>query len=221
MSLPAVAFLTAIYDSYDVLKPVPPQKGVQVAECVVVTDDPGIADGCPGWRVVCEPRPGVPPMRAAKAAKYRPQEFTDAPASIWMDASVQVISPGLAAAFLAAAEPVATFAHPQRDCVYDEVAASVPMPRYGGEPVAAQGGFYRSAGHPAHWGLWETTIVARRHGPEAVALGEAWAAEMEQWSSQDQVSFPFVLRRLGMRAGVLPGAARGSPWHCWGGSARH
>jgi hypothetical protein len=215
-----VTMITAIYDGYDDLKPPVPQQNVD-ADWVVVTDDPSVADDVPGWRVVHVPRPGVSSFRAAKAPKYRPWDYTSSPASVWIDGSVSITSPSLAEEFLAAADPVASFAHPQRDCVYEECIVSLPMSRYAGEPLVAQAEHYHQAAHPAHWGLWETTVVARHHTPEVIQLGDAWAAEMDAWSSQDQMSFPFVLRNLGMRAAVMPGAGRGSPWHCWGGSWRH
>lgn len=220
--MPDVAIITAIYDGYDTLKPSCPQDDVD-AEWVLVTDDRQIPDGTLGWRVVHDPQPGVSPMRAAKSAKFRPQEYTDAPASVWIDASVRVTSPSLAADFLAAADPLATFAHPLRDCLFEEASATVAlgMAKYAGEPVAEQPAYYRQAGHPAHWGLWETTILARHHSAEVVKLGDAWTAELDQWSPQDQVSFPFVLRNAGLRPAVLPGAGTGSVWHVFEPSARH
>jgi hypothetical protein len=217
-----VSIITAIYDDYDWLKPSCPQDGG--AEWVVVTDDPDMRDGYLGWRVVYAPRPGVTPMRAAKAVKLRPWEYTDAPASVWADASVRVTSPSLAADFLAAANPVATFTHPGRDCLFEEAQATagLGLAKYGGEPVEEQAEHYRRTGHPAHWGLWETTVLARHHTAEVAALSDAWAAEMARWSAQDQVSFPFACRNAGLRPTVLPGAGTtGSAWHEYEPSGRH
>ena len=58
-----VALITAIYDGYDVLKPVLPQAGVDV-EWIVVTDTVPDAVAAAGWTVVHEPRPGeqLPPV---------------------------------------------------------------------------------------------------------------------------------------------------------------
>ena len=213
--IPDAAILTSIFGHYDTLKPVPPQEGL-AAECVLVTDDPGIPDGHLGWRVVHAPQPGVSPMRAAKAAKFRPWEFTDAPASVWVDASVLVTSPVLARDFLERATPCRTFAHGRRDCLYAEAGEASGMFKYDGEPVTAQAAHYLLCGHPAHWGLWETTILARRHTPAVRALGDLWAAETARWSSQDQVSFPFALRQSGLRPRRLPGGRAGSRWHVSG-----
>jgi hypothetical protein len=113
-----VALITAIYDSYDGLKPVMPQVGVD-AEWIVVTDSTPHAELAEGWTIVHEPRPGVHPNRAAKHPKYEPWKYTDAPVSIWVDASFRVVSDRFAVeavAGLTDEEPIAQFAHPWRDC---------------------------------------------------------------------------------------------------------
>jgi hypothetical protein len=212
------AVVTAIYDSYDDLKPVCPQDGLAV-DWVVVTDDPHLA--APGWRVVCEPQPGVAPMRAAKAPKFRPWDYTTAPASVWIDGSCQVTSAGFVAAFLGRAEPLAGFTHRYRDCLYAEAEISAPLLKFAGEPIREQAAYYREMGHPEHWGLWETTVIGRRHTPAMHDLGEAWAAETAKWSTQDQVSYPYILRNLGLRPVWVRGHQGGSPWHAFAGSDRH
>jgi TOD1/MUCI70, glycosyltransferase-like domain len=215
----ATAVITAIYDGYDSLKPACPQDGLDV-EWVLVTDEPGIPDGSLGWRVVHEPRPGLHPNRAAKAPKFRPWEYTDAPASIWVDGSIRVTSPAFAAEVLAYADPLAQFVHPSRDCIFDEARASM-YPKYAGEPVTEQAAHYREAGHPEHWGLWAGSVIARRHTPDVMRLGYAWSAEVARWSFQDQISEPFVLRTLGQRPASLPGGYQGNQWTAWEGSGRH
>jgi hypothetical protein len=132
-----------------------------------------------------------------------------------------VTSPALARDFLARATPVSTFAHARRDCLYAEAGEASGMFKYDGEPVTAQAAHYLLCGHPPHWGLWETTILARRHTAAVRGLGDAWAAETARWSSQDQVSFPFALRQSGLRPRRLPGGRAGSRWHVLDASDRH
>lgn len=213
-----VAVITACYDGYDTIKPVLAQAGADV-EWVLVTDtEPADAKG---WRVVVEPRPDVPPNRAAKAAKFEPWKYTDAPASIWIDASFRVTSPDFAAEALALAKPIAQFVHPWRDCLYAE---AVEIAALGKDPdgVAAwQTARYREAGHPVGWGLWASGVIARRHTAAVKRMGAAWAREVSAGSARDQVSQPFVLREARLRPASLPGTHLANAWLKYEGSGRH
>jgi hypothetical protein len=218
--MPDAAILTANYGAYDEPKPVLPQEGMDV-EWVLVTDNPDLPDGYLGWRVMHEPRPGVHPNRAAKHPKFRPWEYTGAPASIWIDGSVRVIAPRFAQQALAYADPVAQFTHPDRDCIYDETREALTVAKYAGEPMKKQAACYRMGGHPEHWGLWATTVIARRHDSEVRDLGHWWTSEVEYWSFEDQISQPFVLRMLGLRPAVLPGYYRDNQWLRVEASGKH
>jgi hypothetical protein len=217
-----VAILTAIYDSYDELKPALPQAGVEV-DWVFVTDDPvlGAKPSHLGWRVVYEPRPDVHPNRAAKHPKYRPWEYSGAPASIWVDASFRIVSQRFAVDAVAHADPIAQFAHPWRACLFDEAKESAGLAKYAGEPVMEQAESYREAGHPEGWGLWATGVIARQHTEAVRKMGWLWLAETYRWSFQDQISQPFALREKGLRPTAFPGSHLATPWLAYEGSARH
>ena len=220
-----VAIVSAIYDGYDLLKPVLPQAGVDV-EWILVTDDEVLREESRalGWRVVFEPRPGVHPNRAAKHPKYEPWKYTDAPVSVWVDASFRVVSDRFAVeatAGLTDDEPIAQFQHPWRDCLFAEADASVGLAKYAGEPSLEQAESYRAAGHPEGWGLWATGVIARRHTEAVRKLGWLWLAETYRWSFQDQISQPFALRETGLRPAAFPGTHLATPWLAYEGSARH
>jgi TOD1/MUCI70, glycosyltransferase-like domain len=218
--VPDAAIITAIVDGYDDLKPVCPQEGLD-CEWVLVTDNPAIGDSHDGWRVVHESRPGASPVRAAKHPKFRPWEYTQAPASVWIDGSIRVTSPRFATEALALADPIAQFDHPDRDCIYQEAQVAAALPRYAAEPILQQAAAYGATGHPAHWGLWAATVIARRHTDLVKALGWWWTAEVERWSCEDQVSQPYVLRNLGLRPAILPGYYRHNQWLTLEPSGKH
>lgn len=220
-----VAIVTAIYDGYDELKPVLAQAGVDV-EWVCVTDGAPLPDveAARGWSMICEPRPGVHPNRAAKHPKYEPWKYTNAPVSIWVDASFRVVSDRFAVeatAGLTYAQPIAQFQHPWRDCLYAEAKESARLAKYAGEPVLEQADAYALAGHPEGWGLWATGVIARQHTDAVRELGGRWLHETYRWSFQDQVSQPFALRETGLRPMALPGTHLATPWLAYEGSARH
>jgi hypothetical protein len=220
--MPDVAIITAITDGYDSLKPVMPQTGCNV-EWVCFTDGEPMPDAAAaaGWTMVCVPRHGRPANREAKRPKLCPWEWTAAPASIWLDASFRVVSDRFAVEAVAYADPIAQFVHPWRDCLYEETTHSALLAKYAGELIIEQAAAYREAGHPEHWGLWAAGVIARQHTPEVRALGEAWAAEINTWSFQDQISQPYVLRTVGLRPTALPGTHFANPWLKYEGSGRH
>lgn len=213
-----VAIISAVYDAYDTVKPVLAQAGLEVDWVLVTDHEPTAAHG---WRIVVEPQPDVPPNRAAKAPKFEPWKYTDAPASIWIDASFRVTSPDFAAEALAFAKPIAQFTHPWRDCLYAE---AVEIAALGKDPegVAAwQTKRYREAGHPVGWGLWASGVIARRHSAAVKRMGTAWAREVGSGSVRDQVSQPFVLREAKLRPTALPGTHLANKWLAYEGSGRH
>lgn len=214
-----IAIITAIYDRYDTLKPALPQKGTTV-EWVCVTDEPGLPDEYLGWKIIHEPRL-IHANRAAKRPKYRPWEYTQADASVWIDASFRITSDRFAAEAMSYADPIAQFVHPWRDCLYTEASASADLFKYAGEPVREQAAHYRELQHPERWGLWATGVIARRHTEPVRELGGMWTEETHRWSFQDQISQPYVLRLTGLRPDLLPGTHFANPWLSYEGSERH
>lgn len=215
-----VAIITAVYDGYDSVKPVLKQSGVK-ADWFLVTDRVLDEYFAHGWTVLHEPCPDLPPNRAAKAPKFEPWKYTDAPASIWIDASFRVTSPDFAAGALALAKPIAQFVHPWRDCLYEE---ATEIARLGMDPDgvgAWQSDRYRGAGHPEHWGLWASGAIARKHTAAVKRMGVAWAREVAGGSVRDQVSQPFVLRQSKLRPAALPGTHFVNEWLAYEGSGRH
>lgn len=216
----SVAVFTAIYGGYDTLHELPAQD-VPVDTAICVTDDPTLRSGT--WDVLHEPRPDVHPNRAAKRPKFLPWTYADTTHSIWVDASFRVTSPSFVSGLLTYARPLAQFRHQDRDCIYEEAAYSLGWSKYSGEPLAEQTARYRRAGHPERWGLWTTGVQAREHTPHVRELGERWAAEVDAWSFQDQVSQAPILRDVGFRPVELPGCywTGQNPWVAWEGSPNH
>lgn len=205
-----VTVITAIYGGYDSLKEPEPQT-VDV-EWICVTDDPGLKSDA--WKVVVEPRPELHPRMAAKAPKFCPHLYAPATPTIWIDAAFRVAAPDFAARMLDLLNRSswAMFAHPWRDCIYDEANASVELLKYRGQPIGEQVAAYRELGHPAHGGLWATGVIGRRFSEPATRLGRAWWEECERWTIQDQLSFPFLTRLFAIRPVAIPGDIYQTAW---------
>ncbi len=183
--------VSAVYGGYDQVRPLPPDHGFDQA--VLVTDRP--VDTA-GWEVVVEPRPGVPPRLAAKRAKCLPWLYVDDPQVLWLDASFEVLpGAGLRSVVdehLTDSDLVA-WRHPSgRVDAYQEAEFSLRVPEYQAEPLRAQTAAYEAEGLPRGSGLWEVGFHARRRTPATLDQGAAWLDEIERWSIQDQVSFPYA-----------------------------
>jgi Protein of unknown function (DUF616) len=161
-------------------------------------------------------RPDPNPRLAAKRFKMLPHVYLEDHAqTIWIDGTVQITSPSFVDEALACVgeSGIALWRHPERDCAYQETIVSAQMPKYANLPIYAQAAHYRAQGFPPHYGLWACGIMARRTAEPSVAkLGEMWLAEVERWSIQDQISFPWVLRELGIVPGEFPAGLYANPW---------
>lgn len=213
-----VAVITAIYDDYDVLKPVVPQDGVTVDWVLVTDKEP--TDSL-GWRVVVEPHPDMTPVRAAKRSKFQPWRYTEAPASIWVDAAFRVTSPRLAVDVMAYALPIAQFVHPWRDCIYAEAEEVIRLGMDPDRDAARQAERYRAERHPEHWGLWASGLIARLHSGAVKQFGRRWEREVEAGSYRDQVSQAYALAQSGLRPASLPGNHLTNAWVRHEPSGRH
>jgi hypothetical protein len=192
-----IAAVCAIYGGYDLIPPVP--EGVD--DAVLITDVPVRS----GWRNIVE-HSDAHPRLAAKRPRCRPDLYTDCEASLWMDGSVHVLDDRfvrLVREKLSQHELV-LWDHPEeRDCFLQEANHCHDWPKYREGPLLEQAAHYLSEGMPEHFGLWATGSIARLHTDRMQRLGDAWLAEMERWTIQDQVSLPYLLWREGIAPGTF------------------
>jgi hypothetical protein len=180
-------------------------------------DDASLPAACDVVKLNPAPQCGEHPRLAAKRVKML--EFPLAPSDyrIWIDANMRVTRSAFPCevAAICGAAPLALWAHPDRDCIYDEAVASLilALEKYDREPIVAQVGHYAQLGHPAHAGLYACGCVVwnLRH-PLTRAIAAAWLQECRRWSYQDQLSLPVVLRRLEAKPALLPDDLRANRW---------
>ena len=205
-----VAVVSAIFGGYD--KPSPPLPQSEDCSFTLVTDRPGKVFG---WDVVVEHSDEHPRM-ASKWPKLRPWEYAplDAHTWVWIDGAFQIRSETFVAEAVAASDaPVSMWAHPWRDCLYDEAEASVPLAKYATTPVLEQAEHYRAQGFPEHAGLWAAGLIVYRK--RCTELADAWQAEMERWGYQDQISLPVALASTQTPITALPYGLHQGPWLLW------
>jgi len=130
--------------------------------------------------------------------------------SIWIDGNVAVISPEFIEECVRylGDQAIALFKHPDRDCIYEEIEAAKIQNRLPDEGKARpQLERYRRQGHGKHAGLWAGTVIIRnnRH-PRIQEFNNMWWREINEGSIRDQLSLPFVLQKLDIRPGIIPGS---------------
>ncbi len=213
-----VAILTAIFGDYEELKPAVPQDGCD-AEFICVTDR--LDRPRNGWTLVQDRcTSDLPPLLMAKLPKMLPWNFTEAEATVWLDASFRVTSRSMAADMIARAHPIAQFLHPDRECIYDEASFSATLERYKSLPLVKQIASYAGE-HPRLWGLWAAGVIARRRTDAVVYMGEQWMQQCHRWGAQDQVSQAPCLRAAGLRPASLPGSLYNNRWFSFEPSSKH
>lgn len=215
-----VIVYSAIYGGYDPqLWPAPSLPGV---EFVCFTDDPELTGD--GWDVRVVERPEQHPRMRAKWFKIMTHlALPDAERTLWLDGSHKIIDAGGILRSLEHAERtgIAAHHHPRR-CIYAEAEASMQFEKYASlsPSTVDQAEQYRRQGYPASAGLWALGSIARVRSDRLDAAMDDWWRECVEWTYQDQVSFPVVMRRHGIEVGSFPYPQYGSPWFSIGGHAR-
>jgi len=182
---------TAITNKKDTLKENQNTKG---AKFVAFTDFPFESKV---WerRPVCNEYPD--PVRNAKKHKILPHiYFPDAEYSLWIDGSITLKVPleELIHKFLQNTD-IAMFPHPYRDCLYDEAMACITFGLDDPDVIDSQINRYNLEGYLPHRGLFEATVILRRHTNEIRAFNETWWDEIKWGSRRDQISLPYVLHK--------------------------
>lgn len=197
-----IAVYTAIFGGVDDPKVQPPADGV---DYILFTDKHIDA---PGWKVVVEePRYDTPRM-SAKWYKVFPYIcLPEYRYTIFIDGSLQITNQNFAKEAVESIgdDGIGIWLHPDRNDVIEESLASKPMAKYENTTVIEQAESYDKEGLPRNGGLWCTGTIARDN--ENQRMREAmflYMKEMERWTYQDQISFPYIVWKMGLKIGTFP-----------------
>jgi len=93
--------------------------------------------------------------------------------------------------------------HPERNCIYDELAACIRLGKDDEAVMKKQVELFRQDGFPEKQGLFENGMMFREHNDkEVVAVMEDWWWWVKNYSRRDQLSLMYVLWKHKMK--VLP-----------------
>lgn len=145
--------------------------------------------------------------RRSRHPKLLPHRYLpDHDISIWIDGSARLLEDPLVLARRALADSDFAIArHPKRSCAFVEAEVCKTRLRDRPQALDAQMERYAQEGFPRDAGLWEGTVIFRRHRkPEVSALMEAWWREVLMRSARDQLALPYVLWRQPIPVTTLP-----------------
>ena len=95
---------------------------------------------------------------------------------------------------------IATHQHYHRNCVHQEAQAVLQRKKDTQERIDRHLRFISENSFPTHYGLADCGIIARKHHHLfCVSLMEAWWKEFLTHSRRDQISFPYLLFKNGVR----------------------
>jgi len=107
---------------------------------------------------------------------------------------------------------LAMYRHPERDCLYDEAVICEGFKLDTPDRFHQQVEWCKAAGMPRHWGLFQGSVIARRHlEPEIIELGRVWRTEYTFGSCRDQISLAFAMWTTEGLYGVIPGKVYNCP----------
>ena len=147
------------------------------------------------------------PVRNAKKHKILPHlYFPDAEYSLWIDGSISLKVPldDLIHKYLQNTD-IAMFPHPYRNCLYDEALTCITLGLDNPDTIKKQVEEYNLEGYLPRRGLFETTVILRRHTNEIRAFNETWWDEIVWGSRRDQISLPYVLHKTATDVAIMEG----------------
>lgn len=203
---------TAITGDYDVLKPPPPIKGCHF---IAFVDNPrkNIAKG---WEKLQLIPFQSDPVRNSRRYKVTAHEmFPQAAYSLWIDGTVEIQTGFDLNALIEqclAQHDLALFNHPKRNCIYDEAKACQERRLDNPLIINSQMAKYQSEKYPRNHGLVYSGIILRRHVPIVELLNTTWWKEICNGSRRDQLSFNYVLWKIGLTCATLPGRYSKNPF---------
>lgn len=203
--MPEVAVYTAEFGGHDAM--LEPQAINPFVRYVYFTDQHKLSSSV--WEIRCVPAPFADPRRSSRY--YFDQScraISTASYTIMHGANSSLTADPLELIREHIIEPdvdVATFAHPHRDCIYDEAVAVLEMGKDVPETVMPQMDRYRADGFPSHYGLHACTLMLRRNTPAMREFERLWWGEVYRGSHRDQLSFDYIRWKLDFKVGTIPG----------------
>ena len=104
---------------------------------------------------------------------------------------------------------IGLFKHSKRKCLYEEGKEIIRKKQDDIDKVERQMKFYKSENVEKNLGLYELSAFVKKNDFKINALMHSWWEQICMFSSRDQISMPYVLKKYKIQPSILPGKARG------------
>ena len=196
---PNFTIYSCVFDAFETAWE--PTRYCTIREPILITDSKVSRKG---WKVEYEDDPQYDDPRLANRNKKMLYFTTLDPngISLYCDANVRVInsiSP-LLEAFEKSRADIGMYRHYARSSVREEAAACLARNKVDNpEALEEELALYASSGFPDDQGMWEGSVIFRRHSSQrlAEAMGEWWDL-YSRFQTRDQFSLPFVIWKHGL-----------------------
>lgn len=194
-----IAVYTCITGGYD--SPSPPKLIDEGYDFYLFTDCENMV--CDGWNTIYIDKDHFRELSNSQINRYlklHPHEFfKDYDYSVYIDGNV-MITKDIRGFFEQFGESfLGVHTHPLRNCIYTEANLLLKMRRFKviHEMIKEQMNEYRNNGFPEHFGLFENTVLLRKHNDaRCIELMNAWWKQMVIYPTRDQLSLPYVMFTL-------------------------
>jgi hypothetical protein len=145
------------------------------------------------------------PRRNSRIQKILSHQYIDTEYSIYLDGNIKLLkTPEELIGKYLKDHDLAIFAHPNRNCIYDEAMQCAKLNLDNVETIIEQAKMYEDSGYAKQKGLCECGIILRRNTPKVATFENAWWSEYTRHSRRDQISFMYAADKVGLRFNKIP-----------------
>lgn len=190
-----IAVYTSIFGNYDHL--IEPLYKSEYCDYFAITDQE-IPESSVWKRLDCSMIEGFSDLDDYHKSKYCKMFphilFPDYKYSIWVDGNVQIVADMMPLIDRMGNAAMATFENPKHDCIYTEARYNICQNNARINELENQITVYKREGFPAHFGMREFSIIARKNqNAEMQNLMKQWWEQVNVYTMRDQISFPYIL----------------------------
>ena len=197
---PRAHIYTSVFGAFE--EPWPPLRQSPSIHTELISD----ADESPsGWSKKYSPSQdfGSPRLNNRHHKMLHYTSLSPEGVSVYVDANVRPINNllPLFEAFQESGADIGMYRHYARSSVRDEARACLLRKKVDNpDAVADELKFYEDAGFPDKGGMWEGSVIFRRHSSQALhgAMQEWWDL-YSRFQTRDQFSLPFVIWKHGLK----------------------